>query len=450
MKKYFSIFAFLFLLQVPGVAATQIKIVSNPISQGVLPSNGVSIPFLQIHLTPAERVSLESVTVRQTGLSSHHDVKNLRIVSEWGNSYRASVMPGGAAHIRFPRDFSLPGDRTTTLTLLANLSTKNGRTIGFQVEAVNINGISHEAAIKDYQNYPEYSTTSYQIPKVKIQNRTSYATLFPGRENRLARFTLNAPSRSASYISQLRLRNYGTAHLDRTFDNLELRQNQRTIATTRNISRNYVHFFPQISLHKGETATLEVWGIPRYTRSGETIALELEHADENFQSYARHTRYQNPVHYSRNNSRYHTIRPGSFSLSRDNYYPYRDTYAPGSRDVIFLSETISHKSHIYIPRIKVFIDRDSQVQDHNQNGRSDADDFHQVFGDLRLYLDNQYIDNASFEEKNGEIFLEFDLDQPLRQGKILVSGRISHKAQSGEKLKLYLDHNRSFPESELY
>lgn len=449
MKKLLPVFAFLFLWQIQDTSAARIEIESNAISQGALPSNGVSIPFLEITLTPDQSVSLESISIRQTGLSSHQDVKNLRIVSEWGSSYRASVMPGGAAQIRFPRGFSIPGNRSTTLTLLANLSTQRGRTIGFQLEEVHIDGESHAIA-HNYQNYSEYSTSSYQIPEVNIQNRTSYGTLYPGRESRIARFNLSAPSRSNTYIDQISLRSYGTVNLAQTFDYLELRQYGRTIATTRNISRNYVTFYPQISLHSGETSILEVWGVPRYVRSGETIRLELDQAEENFQSYSRYSPYNNPVQYTGRKPHYHTMRPGNFSISRNNYSPYRDTYAPGSRDVIFLSETISHKSNVYIPRVKVLIDRQSQVQDYNRNGRSDAEDFNRAFDDLRLYLNNRYIDNGSFEEENGQIFLEFDFDEPLHYGRIIVSGRISHNAYSGDKLRLYIDKNRSFPEWELY
>lgn len=134
--------------------------------------------------------------------------------------------------------------------------------------------------------------------------------------------------------------------------------------------------------------------------------------------------YQNLQNYNRNRPTDSNNKTSNYSYTNS-----RTSYAPGSKDVLFLHEYFHEKydfraEGIFIPVVS------SQDQDSLENS----------YNDFRLYIDGNLAGNTNdFEEKNGQLGLFFNNSfEAVKRGEVRVIGRISHNASNGDSLSLNL------------
>jgi len=145
---------------------------------GILPSNGVRIPLLQINLRAAdEPVTVKSVTLSRSGLSSNEDIDRLWLQQEYVRLSRSRSFPNeDILTLNFTRDFIVEANTTERIYVLANLSFErgNGRTI-----KINLEDIETDALINAPQSQFQHSQTNTQqittpTPVVSTRSKAPY------------------------------------------------------------------------------------------------------------------------------------------------------------------------------------------------------------------------------------------------------------------------------------
>ena len=327
---------------------------------------------------------------------------------------------------------------------------------------------------RNYNRYNSRSnlstTSSYAVPTLEFTSYGGTGTISIGRSNRVGRFRLENDGRKDVWLNRIRLKNTGTADLDEMFQSLELRNNYGgVIARSTYIDRNYVTFeLDGYPIEEKDSEVFAIWGTPRYGRQGDTISFVLDESDDidatvrnsasrsSYGSGYRYTGYRTGGSSSGASLGSYTIDRGNLIVgSRSSNYGYnlwnRD-YNPGSRDVTFLSQYVSHKAPYRLDTVRAFVASGSSVGDKDGDGRSnEVDDYEEVFDDFRLYINGRYEDSArGFYSSGGQIYVEFNTSHIVDgSDQFVITGRITNEADNGDKLRLRLNKNDSFPGSEL-
>lgn len=122
----------------PGTAwaAGILEVGSNSFS-GIIPRNGVAIPFLTLYFRAQDDpVEITTLTIRRGGLSSSDDIGNVWAgYDDYRRSHRASFLNTDLAHIRFRSPLIIQPEEIKEVTIYANLEDVNGgQTILFTLE----------------------------------------------------------------------------------------------------------------------------------------------------------------------------------------------------------------------------------------------------------------------------------------------------------------------------
>ena len=171
MKKFLFLLTAIFFA-LPAFAAGTLE-VSVSSYTGVVPKNGIRIPFLTIHASARnELVQISEVRVRRTGLSEDNDIARLIAIT---NDYRRSLNAGineGIATLRFQKPITIPAGESTDIVVYGNLQmiATSGRTIGLALESIESDA---EEVIPIEKQITPFVKTPQTKPSFKIvcQNR---------------------------------------------------------------------------------------------------------------------------------------------------------------------------------------------------------------------------------------------------------------------------------------
>ena len=106
---------------------------------GIVPKNGVRIPFLTIQATAKDdTVKISEINIRRTGLSEDTDMG--RIIAITHNYHRSSRtgLYDGTATLKFRRPLTIDINKTETIVVYGNMqmTATSGRTIGLSLEGI--------------------------------------------------------------------------------------------------------------------------------------------------------------------------------------------------------------------------------------------------------------------------------------------------------------------------
>lgn len=463
MKKTLITFILLFGLS-SAQSYAQIEIQTTDITPSTIPSNGVSIPFLNISITPNDQdIGVRSITLQKTGLSDRTEVKSVRATSDFRRSFLGRVDNDDQVRLRFLRPIYIQRGQTEIFEITAHLSSRYGRTVGF--ELLDIETTEGNPSFNYTQLTSQEPQSQARVSGYRAQELTFHAIsgnpgrLRYGRNNRLGRFRIQNPGRKTISLGSISLKNIGTADVGEIFSNITLRTSRGEVVSyaqnvdRKNIGFNFEHFY----LRGGENVVLEIWGVFEGGHQGETIQFILDDEDDlrgTVSSGLRtSTQRQNSM------TRRTQIDDGPISYGRSRYQSHNTqhlwnrNYNPGTKDIVFLSKNIRHNSPIFIEdELYVLVANGSQVGDKNGNGlKNEQVDFEATFEDFKLYIDGKFHDSADdFEIINGQLAIHFRADIELyNTANFIVTGRISRQAKNGDRLRLQLDLQKSFPEWEL-
>ncbi|MCF7830968.1 hypothetical protein K9M41_03180 [Candidatus Gracilibacteria bacterium] len=126
---------------------------------GVVPKNGIRIPFLTIQVTARnEEVQISEITVRRNGLSESSDISRLiAITDKFRRSLRTSFNNDDLATLKFRNPLVLTPNETHKITIYGNLNitATSGRTIALSLENItsSANNISQPSVEETFQEY---------------------------------------------------------------------------------------------------------------------------------------------------------------------------------------------------------------------------------------------------------------------------------------------------------
>jgi hypothetical protein len=329
------------------------------------------------------------------------------------------------------------------------------------------------------------SVSTLDTAYIELQGQGSGGTIRMGETSEVGRFRLSNRSGKAIVLNRISFRNYGTADLDESFENFMIQNNGVTLTDTALVTRNTVSFtFRDILIDRGDSLVLSVAGRLIYAQSGETIELGIRRQEDvdtsmlgldyfslecrdcegirgkekTLRAGGIYIRSTSPFQSARNfrSSRRTTAsffnrsyqRPSLRSTSLTSRYYYRpagnQSYSPGSRDIRFFSTFINSKIDAQVEGLFLSLANGSEASDKNNNGVSnELDDFSDSFSDFNLFVNNQRVDSTNdFMTENGKAGLLFNstFDIPAN-AQILLTGRISSQAVTGDRVKFSLDKN---------
>jgi len=137
MKKFLILLLSLcFTFSTFAVGTLEVSISSY---KGVVPKNGVRIPFLTIRAgAKNDDVQISEIRVKRTGLSEDSDIGRIIAITD---NYRRSSRTGindGIATLRFRNPLTIQAGETEKITVYGNMqmTAPNGRTIGLSLEGI--------------------------------------------------------------------------------------------------------------------------------------------------------------------------------------------------------------------------------------------------------------------------------------------------------------------------
>ncbi len=464
MKKTFTAFVFL-LFCFPISFALELKNLELEIfdtTPSVVPRNGVNISFLNISITPKEEdVYIKTLILKKTGLSDRTDVKGVRATTKFNRSFLGRVDNNDQVRLRFLKPVFIKKGNTSTFEITAHLNSKVGRTIGFELLNIETaNGIEEKINYYNRPQYTERTTTkisSFQTQELSFKPLGSNnARLRFGKDSRIGRFRIQNEGKKNIILKHLTLKNNGTAKLDETFNELELLNNTSEVVSISNVltSKEVSFSFNDILLHGGEGLTFDIWGTVIGGRHGRTIELVLNN-EEDLIATLPNTGSTTRINSDTKNSSKNTLDEGTPTVYRNSNanFLWNQNYAPGSRDVIFLSKNIRHNMPILIEDILIFVNSRSVAYDKDNNGVSNEIlDFESTFNEMSLYIDGRLQDQTDDFEviNNNQLIIRFTGGFELyNTANFMITGKISRQAVNGDRLRLTIDPKKSFPDWEL-
>jgi hypothetical protein len=166
MKKLLFLLILCFALPTFASGTLEVSVSSH---RGVVPKNGIRIPFLTIQARAKdEAVKISEIRVTRNGLSEDNDIQRIIAITD---NYRRSMRAGineGIATLRFRNPLIIKSGETETITVYGNLNmtTASGRTIGLSLE-----GIESDAQVKPIAKRALRVTHHKRAYKIVCRNR---------------------------------------------------------------------------------------------------------------------------------------------------------------------------------------------------------------------------------------------------------------------------------------
>ena len=328
------------------------------------------------------------------------------------------------------------------------------------------------------------SVTDFDVGVLEITPLGSGNEIHMGRTAEIGRFRLTNRSRKSLLVRQINFRNYGSANMDESFQDLSLYvAGERVSSDAYTDRRNITFVLPEFWIFQGDSAIFSIEGQLIYAKNGKTVQLGIRYKEdiqaeiantggfsvrcENCRGtrlksyelrpggiYLRSNNYRPAYRYynSRRRStapRYSNYRVSNYTNRRPRINYYRppsgnQTYNAGSKGVTFFSSYFNAKTGFEVEGIFLEVASGSQVTDKNGNGvTNEAEDFSEVFSDFKLYLNGQLLDSTNdFEVYNGRLGLFFNATTQIWPNtQLLLQGRIKNNGVNGDKVKFRLNGN---------
>lgn len=323
----------------------------------------------------------------------------------------------------------------------------------------------------------------YDVGYIQLQSQGIGGTIRMGETTELARFRLSNRTGKVIKLNRFKLRNYGTADLEASFQNFQIENNGNVLASEAIVERKDLTFnFFNTLIDRGDSLVLSVVGRLIYAQSGKTIELGIRRKEdvqasiqgldyfslecrecEGLKAHSKTLRaggiYQHstsPYQSSRYYGSYHrTIAAPYFdraynrskantnsNTSRFYYRPSgRQSYAPGSKDIRFFSTYMSSKIDIQVEGVFLSLASGSAASDKNENNQAnELADFSDTFSDFTLWVNNQSVDTTNdFITRNGKVGLLFNATFDIPgNAQLVLTGRTTNQAVNGDKVKFSL------------
>lgn len=468
-----------------GTSYANSTLVIQPVEFGTstVASNAVGVPLLAVALTAdGSDVSVKSLVVRRTGLSSNTDIESIRATAGTTQSMRTRIQTNDQATITFRDGVVIPDGSTVQIVVTATIKdVAQGRTIGLQLLDVYSTAQVKRVLPANAQTVRPQSTQN--VPVLEYNNVFDGGEIQVGYTSRVGRFSLTNTSRTDAYLQKLRLTNEGTAPLTTTIGNVQIQTSSNDFVphSPGVIGRKTIDFFftgmPNAEngykIPAGQTVQMMVWADVLLTaRRDQTLVLTLDKTEDmtvDVPAYRSantmrttntpqvpqkiipktlRTLRSNTIRSVPQSKGYSMSRTASRVLPRSASNP-----VPGSRDVVFYTGSVRVSGvPVRSETVRVFIDAGSSAGDKDNNGRAnEAMDFESAFTEFRLYVDGAYQDETSdIQTEGGRMFIEFNAGDVVFQDvqDIMVTGRVSNDAVSGDRVKLSITKQESFPDQE--
>lgn len=314
---------------------------------------------------------------------------------------------------------------------------------------------------------PFSALVAYDPGFISLQVQGSEGTIRMGETAELAKFRLTNQTGKNVQINSLRLRNYGSARLKESFENLSVENNGCTLGSVAYLDHKEVVFhFNDTQIGPGDSLSLSIKGRLIYAKPGRTVKLGIQYEEDvnvsivgldYFSLECRGCRgvrgktqklrgggiYLNsPAPYA--SHRYYGSRRAPNDISR---YYYRSrlgsqTYAPGAKDITFFSTYLQAHTDVSLQGLFLAVANGSDVGDKNGNGKvNEPEDFSMAFSDFKLWNNGYYEDYTNdFTTYGGQTGLLFDSPMDIKpNAQLVLTGRATLQATTGDKVKFSLN-----------
>jgi len=173
MKKV--LFVFGLLISSISFASGTLEVSSQQFG-GVVPKNGVRIPFLTIHIASFnEEVEISEITVKRSGLSESSDISRLiAITDKFHRSLKTSFHNDDLAHLKFRNPLTITPEEPQKITIYGNLNmtATSGRTISISLENIesNAENITEPTVKETFQEYQKQTLQRTKKWRIKCKN----------------------------------------------------------------------------------------------------------------------------------------------------------------------------------------------------------------------------------------------------------------------------------------
>lgn len=334
----------------------------------------------------------------------------------------------------------------------------------------------------------QITSTGYELPTLRLSPMGSNSQIDTGVSQEIGKFRIQNPSRKSILLQSIRLKNNGTANLSRTLENAAVYQNNERVSSHFRVDRSYItfSFSPAHVIRGGDSHILSLKANVVYAQRGDTIQLALKREEDLFATewssgfqvptstfsfpersldigslgvsrnryspyrFSRYNRSRNSTSHQSSRTKYRSRFSGSNRYSRASRRSprYRSSgsfaltnqqFSPGARDIVFLKFHLRGKVGMAAEGATFYVSSQSKASDKDGNGSdNEREDFSRTFSDFRLFVNGDLVDSANdFDEIGGNLALEFDGNMEMMPGsQVLVVGRTTHQAVTGDKLKL--------------
>ena len=436
----------------------------------VVPLNAVRLPLMKITVKAKQDISVSEIELYRSGLSSWDDFGNIWAETDsYRSSLRGHLNSDDYARIKFRSPINISAGNSETFTVYVNLELNNvGNTFSFSLEDVRIVN-QNPAKLSRYSSFRNYrgnrrSTNNfsrishYSIPSLEFSALGTSSEIQIGRTAEVGKFRLFNSGNKDAILKSMKFKNYGKSDLEKDFNNWRLSNNGIEISTKGNVSKNYITFtLDDYILKAGDGMIFRIESQLVYGSRNHTIQLgikyptdivaELRNTDANaavklkssklkryplgngdwnfIQSY-----YQNSRNYNRSRPTYRPRHQSNYSYTNS-----KTSYAPGSKDVLFLHKFFHERYNFRAEGIFIPV----------TSGQGKAS-LENSYNDFRLYIDGNIAGSTNdFETKNGQLGLFFrDNFESNKSADLRIIGRISHNAQTGNSLTFNLERATIF------
>jgi hypothetical protein len=470
MKIAIKLLAFGMLFFVTIVSAQSYDLNINTPYYSAIPKNAVGVSLLEITVNAQkDDLFLSEIWIKANGMVSADDFERVWAeTDDYQKSLRTGFFNDNRARLRFLTPVFIPANTSQNINILVSLDADTGgRSFNLALEeivfkdSVNTNIVSqfYSRNIQKIKRIPSFRKretqqfTNFDVSEVNFQSSGSESTIMMGRYAEIGKFRLFNDDKN-SQLRTIRFRNYGDSDLEESFDSFSIQQNGREVASQIFVNGDYLTIqFEDYFLGKGDSVMLSVRARLIYAQRNDSVQLGIKNA-EDFVADVVGTEFNALLTGFKNvRLKKHILKAGGImSGTQSNYRNYRnsrnstysptyraaDVYAPGSRDVLFLSQLFTQKNNFSVDGGFFPINSGSNISDKNNNGiDNEISDLELTFNSFQLFVDNMEIDSTNdFTFRNGRIGLEFDTNfDVLSQTHVQIFGRITNKAITGDKLK---------------
>jgi len=307
---------------------------------------------------------------------------------------------------------------------------------------------------------------SFNAGHITVQAQGSGGTIRIGETAELARLRVSNRTGQNITLNTLKLRNYGTARLDESFENLHVNQQNITVGRSVRVDSKAVYLkLEDVRIGRGDNVVLSVQGRSIFARSGRTVELGIQREEdvnatvdsapffgiecrdcEDVRARSKQLR-AGGIYLNRRSpyraSRFYGSRRSLSDPAR--YYTRRNvgnqTFAQGAKGITFFSTFLNSRTDVAVDGLFLAIASGSQVSDKDGNGQTNnLDDFSDAFSDFTLFVNGRSVDSTNdFINYRGQSGLLFDssFDIPANS-QLLLTGRVTNNAVTGDRVKFNL------------